>query len=305
MSDPTLDEQIEYAPEQLEQVLQENAYLRELLGQLEGIAHENIELMKRVAELEARIELEPAAQDKAAQAATIPAKMPAAVRTAGTALADLATVIAPAGDGQLPVLIVGPSHVDVDRWNLFSLGELTDLCFGMPDKTAIRYVSGPVTTPAQNDLDFLGKTYGLQSVQVDAGASTDEVDAKNWQLAVTALVESFRPRVVLMLNPDRKQAPLIPALSALGAKVVLRCARNELNDLIGTDFRLPLAQQQEIIEAFAASSLVLATSHWEREQLDAVSGQRIPTEIYVPGVDLNYFGDVARETNPFVMPPMT
>jgi hypothetical protein len=284
------------SPEQWDQLVQENAYLRELLGQFDGIAHENIELVKRIAELEVLLDLNPgdavhlAAGRHADTTKSVLASLPS--RLIGTPVAKLTSALRPVPEGMLPVLIVGGAAAETDAWKHFDASELDDVCSGMPDNATVCYVSGPMTPDSIKELQTFSNRYAIQSVQVDGQGGN--VETKVWQQAVITLAQTFKPRLVLLLRLDRSQISLVPELSKLGCKVMLRCAQNELNDLIGADFRLPLAQQQDLIEAYASANLLLASSHWEREQLDIVCGHRIPTEIYVCGVHLDRFQQIAR-----------
>jgi hypothetical protein len=249
-------------------------------------------LVRRVAELE--IQIESSGQLPAARPSAL--ALPAIEHLPGTALTDLVSQLNPTRDGDLPILIIGSADVETDLWRQYAATELADVCLGLPDRTSVYYVSAPVGPRGRDDLQALKDRYGVNAIQVECkGAS---LDPKIWLQAVSLMATSFAPRLVIVLKPDRQHLSIIPALKQLGCKVMVRCAQNELNDLIGTDFRAPLALQQDMIEAYSAASLVLASSHWEREQLDIASSQRVPSEIYVCGVDLEPFTAIERTPSP-------
>lgn len=267
-------------------VMRENAYLREVIQQLRGLANENLALLQRIADLESGSVTKPVTRlaVQAGQAKQAPQSVDAPAETV-----SLSSRIVPAAAGRLPVLIIGPDAVDANAWASFGLPELTDVCFGMIAEAALGFLCGPLADVQLRQFDPLRRGYELQVID---NRTTGSPAA--WSEVVATAIDAYRPVVTIIshFSPGWEQA--VAAARQIRSSVVLLCTKNEPNLLAGHDAG-PWPASRFDAEIVRQVDLVLVTSHWEQEVVQEVCGPDTKVELYVRGVDLTKFGFARRE----------
>lgn len=266
---------------------QENAYLRALVSDLRGLAGENLSLLHRIADLEQQ--LADVGMPVAPIAETSVGAPAAALRDETTTdVKALANRLLSAPQHKQPVLVLGPPTVNHDTWPMLGLAELTDICLGLPEESAICFLCGALSERLDKRHDPLRRAYEAQIIDVATNGG-----GETWGNFVEQAIEVYAPTLTVVTDLSPGWEAAIDATNRVGSRLALYLSKNEAQHVGSREAAL-----SEAIKAdpalLAAADLILVTSLHEQSLIQSVLPDGPDVQIYVRGVDLSKFKSSGR-----------